>query len=161
MICNAACAQITVRPSEFGSLQSPNYPYSYPNYGCVCWMITASPGYIIHLEFQTFAIQDSYDYVKVFDGSSVYAPNLLTATGYSSPGVVHSTSSRMLVTFFSDAYETNRGFVGNFFLEESYFTPTETSPMPTDFTPEFISPWPTLPPSNYFTENISRINNNN
>jgi len=139
------CTSLT---SYSGSFYSPNFPSNYNNYDCRCWLINAPPGYRIHLDFSSFALENGADYVHVYDGSSIYWPNILTATGSGSPAVVHSSNNRMLVTFSSDYSVTDRGFQANYAWEDSYVTPPYTSTVEETITVPYYTTWsPTLPPN--------------
>ncbi|XP_062872542.1 mannan-binding lectin serine protease 1 [Trichomycterus rosablanca] len=63
-------AQLLLLKDMYGTIQSPNYPESYPRHSKIQWNIIVPEGYQIHLYFMHFDIEPSYlceyDYVKVF-----------------------------------------------------------------------------------------------
>jgi len=141
------CTSLT---SSSGTFKTPNFPSDYNNFDCRCWIISAPSDFHLRLDFQYFFVENFYDFVNVFDGAYVYSPNILTATGSINPGTLHSSSNRLLVTFFSDEVGTDRGFQANYAWEESY-TSTPTTEEPITAT---SSPAQTLPPN---TNNCIRL----
>ncbi|KAI9550565.1 hypothetical protein GHT06_005067 [Daphnia sinensis] len=104
---NVGCSGVLTTPT--GWLTSPNYPGAYPNnYNCQ-WTIQLTPGSKIRLTFSHFAIESPFDYVEVYDGSTISATRLLKQTGSTLPSApVNSSSNAMLVRFVTDA-------TGNYF----------------------------------------------
>ncbi|KZS12185.1 Calcium-activated chloride channel regulator 2 [Daphnia magna] len=98
-----------VLTTSSGLLTSPNYPGVYPNnYNCQ-WTIRLAPGSKIRLTFSHFAIESPFDYVEVYDGSSISTTRLLKHTGSTLPSAsVVSSSNVMLVRFVTDS-------TGNYF----------------------------------------------
>uniref|UniRef100_A0A4W4G4Z5 Mannan-binding lectin serine peptidase 1 n=1 Tax=Electrophorus electricus TaxID=8005 RepID=A0A4W4G4Z5_ELEEL len=64
-----AWAQVLLLADMYGTIQSPNFPESYPKDNELQWNVTVPSGYTIRLYFMHFDIEPSYlceyDYVKV------------------------------------------------------------------------------------------------
>ena len=64
--------------------------------------------------FQNINVEDTdgckYDRVEIFDGDSSTAPLLQTHCGVVTPGVLFSSSNRLLVVFETDGSVTKNGF---------------------------------------------------
>uniref|UniRef100_A0AAY5EZW5 Mannan-binding lectin serine peptidase 1 n=1 Tax=Electrophorus electricus TaxID=8005 RepID=A0AAY5EZW5_ELEEL len=65
-----AWAQVLLLADMYGTIQSPNFPESYPKDNELQWNVTVPSGYTIRLYFMHFDIEPSYlceyDYVKVY-----------------------------------------------------------------------------------------------
>lgn len=51
-----------------GTVESPGFPYGYPNYANCTWTITAEAQNRIQLVFQSFALEEDFDVLSVYDG---------------------------------------------------------------------------------------------
>lgn len=51
-----------------GTLESPGFPYGYPNGANCTWVIVAEEGTRIHIVFQSFAVEEEYDFLSLYDG---------------------------------------------------------------------------------------------
>ena len=68
----------------------------------------ATPGGILEAVFQEFVLEDSYDFLYIYDGTSSSAPSLGTFTGANSPGTVTATNPEGALTFhFTSDYGVN------------------------------------------------------
>ena len=92
------------------------------------WVIEGPAGSIIHLDFSSFALEDDYDFLWIYDGDNVYAP-LIGRWNTRSPQVVESTGHVMCVEFRSDCGITEAGW-------EASWTAIDT----THVDPEVIEP---------------------
>jgi subtilase family serine protease len=77
--------------------------------------VTLNPATIgnkIKLDFTSFSLEPSYDYLYIYDGTSVSAPLIGTYTGSNLPGTVYGSSSSgaLTVRFTSDGSATYPGF---------------------------------------------------
>ena len=72
----------------------------------------ATPGALVQLVFNSFSTETGYDYVRVYDGTSIYAPLLGSYTGNQVPLPVTATNAAgaLTVEFYSDAYLNSPGF---------------------------------------------------
>ncbi|TNN54159.1 CUB and sushi domain-containing protein 3 [Liparis tanakae] len=51
-----------------GSIESPGFPYGYPNGANCTWVIVGEEGSRIQLMFLSFAIEEEYDFLSLYDG---------------------------------------------------------------------------------------------
>lgn len=54
--------------SPNGTIESPGYPYGYPNYANCTWVIVGAEHNRIQLVFQGFALEEDFDILSVYDG---------------------------------------------------------------------------------------------
>lgn len=64
----------------------------------------------IQLQFKSFATEQGYDSLFIYNGSSTAAPLMGVYTGTNSPGTVTSTGTVITIRFKSDVGITNSGF---------------------------------------------------
>ena len=98
--------------SYTGVLTSPNYPGVYLNNFDCSWIIRVVSVKNIRLTFSHFDVESPFDYVEVYDGSTISPDRLLLKqTGSTVPNEdVVSSSYEMLVRFVTDA--TGNAFRG-------------------------------------------------
>ncbi|XP_071091816.1 cubilin-like [Haliotis cracherodii] len=95
-------------------LQSPGYPVSYANNEQCVWTITAmSSTYYVRIVVLDSVLEGGsgcpYDFVKVFDGSSIHSRVLQVWCNIMEP-TVQSTGQAMTLMFKSDTSNTYKGF---------------------------------------------------
>jgi len=75
----------------------------------------STPGDMIQLNFSSFDIESSYDYVYIYDGSTTGSPLIGSYTGTSSPGLVTATNASGCITveFTSDGSVTYPGWAAS------------------------------------------------
>ncbi|XP_072174323.1 cubilin-like [Diadema setosum] len=98
-----------------GAFSSPNYPNNYPDSRDCTWVISATEGQQIKLNFTDFELEPStdciFDYVKIWNGAYDTSPLVGTFCGSSlSPSTFISHSHTMRVTFHTDSSITYTGF---------------------------------------------------
>ncbi|BFZ01255.1 hypothetical protein BsWGS_04294 [Bradybaena similaris] len=100
--------------SNDGIFHSPNYPGPYLGREDCSWLIVTVPGHSIHLEFVMFNLETSnecsYDYLAIYDGTNITAPQLGKFCGPTLPDPITSSSNSIYVSFFSDASVQREGF---------------------------------------------------
>ncbi|OPL20882.1 tolloid 1 protein, partial [Mytilus galloprovincialis] len=98
-----------------GRIQSPNYPADYSN-SMTCHYLIQSPLMLpITLSFIDFEVEarssgSCYDYVEIYDGSSLTDHRLAKYCGSSLPNPVTAFSAEMLIVFYTDESVVMRGF---------------------------------------------------
>ena len=93
------------------------------------WLFQPTSNTPVTLNFTSFAVENNFDYMFIYDGSSTNAPLIGKYTGNVSPGSVISTGSSLLVEFRSDCATTNTGWVANYYSSGTgTITPTDVTP---------------------------------
>jgi subtilase family serine protease len=87
----------------------PNGSYSNNANGSVT-LNPAIMGNKIKLDFTLFSLESNYDYLYIYDGTSVSAPLIGTYTGNNSPGTIYASSGALTVRFTTDGSDTYAGF---------------------------------------------------
>ncbi|XP_073413811.1 adhesion G-protein coupled receptor G6 isoform X5 [Dendrobates tinctorius] len=104
----ANCKLELTAPS--GSFSSPCYPEMYPNSQDCRWIIRAPIGFIIHVTFVDFEVEEAqncmYDSLSINNGEAVSKFCGITAKGLS----FNSTRDVMIITFVSDFSIQKKGF---------------------------------------------------
>ncbi|XP_066263229.1 CUB and sushi domain-containing protein 1-like [Branchiostoma lanceolatum] len=105
----------TLTASE-GTVTSPNYPSDYGNNEYCEWTIAAPEGSTVRLTFDSFNLENGWDFLNIYDGDSDTASLIWSLTGDMSgiPGHIISTSNIILVRFTSDGSTTAQGFEFSF-----------------------------------------------
>ncbi|XP_038649437.1 CUB domain-containing protein 2 [Scyliorhinus canicula] len=105
-----------------GVLSSPEYPDNYPNNAECRWFIQVSNNSVINLIFYDFHLENnedcSFDYVALFDGSSINDRHWGHYCGGTKPADIISTTSELLVVFKSDFNIGAKGFKAFYFSGE-------------------------------------------
>lgn len=91
---------LTAASGSFTDGTSQNETY-VKNLDCE-WLIKPANALSISLDFTRFDIEQDFDFVEVFDGSTTSAPLLGSFTGKNIPNQVVSTGGTMLVRFTTD-----------------------------------------------------------
>ncbi|XP_078420929.1 scavenger receptor cysteine-rich domain-containing protein DMBT1-like isoform X3 [Cetorhinus maximus] len=103
--------------TAYGSVNSPNYPYPYPNDAQCTWYIRGGRTQVIKLQFTYVELEYtsgcSYDYIAIYDGPSTNSV-LLSKFCNGSDEIFTSSSSSMTIYFRSDSSVTRRGFAANY-----------------------------------------------
>ncbi|XP_039692963.1 CUB and sushi domain-containing protein 2 isoform X4 [Pteropus medius] len=93
-----------------GTVESPGFPYGYPNYANCTWTITAEDQHRIQLVFQSFALEEDFDVLSVFDGPP-QPENLRTRlTGFQLPATIVSVATTLSLRLVSDYAVSAQGF---------------------------------------------------
>ncbi|KAG7527098.1 cubilin [Solea senegalensis] len=100
---------------DYGQIASPLYPRTYPSNADYRWTITVEGDSFVQIRFLDMDIEDLYDcfydYLKIFDGSSVHYYPLGTFCGLGRPPLVRSSGSTITLQFRSDTVVGGRGFL--------------------------------------------------
>ncbi|KAH3717895.1 hypothetical protein DPMN_060691, partial [Dreissena polymorpha] len=110
--CNDKCGGVLTDP--FGVITSPNYPSNYNSNVQCTWVINASEGYQINVNFTDFALEDSsecdYDFLELFYGPNASSPLVGKFCGTSPPWRFQSQSNSVRIVFSTDSSDSARGF---------------------------------------------------
>ena len=85
---------------------------NHENYGNderLIWVIESDPDTRISLDFSSFDLESDFDFLWIYDGGNVHAPQL-GRWNTQSPGAVTSTGNAMCVEFRSDCLTTAAGW---------------------------------------------------
>ncbi|XP_052248294.1 multiple epidermal growth factor-like domains protein 10 isoform X5 [Dreissena polymorpha] len=110
--CNEKCGGVLTDP--FGVITSPNYPSNYNRNVQCTWVINASEGYQINVNFTDFALEDSsecnYDFLGLFYGPNASSPLVGKFCGTAPPWRFQSQSNSVRIVFSTDSSDSARGF---------------------------------------------------
>ncbi|KAK1804742.1 hypothetical protein P4O66_003593 [Electrophorus voltai] len=93
-----------------GTIESPGFPYGYPNGANCTWVIVAEEGNRIQIIFQSFAVEEEYDFLSLYDGHPHPANFRTRLTGFQIPAPVTSTGSVFSLRLTSDFAVSAHGF---------------------------------------------------
>ena len=98
-----------------GNFTSPDYPQKYGNGRKCTWIIDVQKGYKIELKMPHFDIEEGFDYVEVRDGVTAASRSFGRFQGPNKkPGVIVSTSNKMMVELISDDTNSYSGFFAQY-----------------------------------------------
>ena len=109
------CSGTTTFITQTGSFSDGSGANNYGNYSeCSYFIAPGAPFSSITLNFSSFDIENNFDFVRVYDGSTTSSPLLATYTGNTLPPSINSTSNQMLVVFTSNSSNTFPGWDANY-----------------------------------------------
>ncbi|XP_078013136.1 LOW QUALITY PROTEIN: CUB and sushi domain-containing protein 2 [Phascolarctos cinereus] len=97
-----------------GTVESPGFPYGYPNYANCTWIITAEEQNRIQLVFHAFALEEDFDVLSVFDGVPEQGNLRTRLTGFQLPAPIVSTGVVLSLWLVSDYAVSAQGFHANY-----------------------------------------------
>ncbi len=74
------------------------------------WLFGSSNSTSVSVNFNTFDLEQDYDFLFIYDGDTISAPLIGKYTGTNSPGNITSTSGSLLIEFRSDCGVTSPGW---------------------------------------------------
>ena len=83
---------------------------NYSNYEDVTTVLDATAGKLMQISFNSFDIENNYDYFYIYDGPNTSSPLLGTYTGSSTPPDFTSTGQYLTFRFTSDNIVTRPGY---------------------------------------------------
>uniref|UniRef100_A0A674D7B9 CUB and Sushi multiple domains 3 n=1 Tax=Salmo trutta TaxID=8032 RepID=A0A674D7B9_SALTR len=93
-----------------GTIESPGFPYGYPNGANCTWVLVAEQMNRIHIVFQSFAVEEEYDFLSLYDGHPHPAHFRTRLTGFQIPPPVTSTGPIFSLRLTSDFAVSAHGF---------------------------------------------------
>ncbi|XP_073535892.1 CUB and sushi domain-containing protein 3 isoform X7 [Phyllobates terribilis] len=93
-----------------GTIESPGFPYGYPNGANCTWVIIGEEQNRIQIAFQSFALEEEYDYLSLYDGHPHPTNFRARLTGFLLPPPVTSTGSVFSLRLTSDFAVSAHGF---------------------------------------------------
>lgn len=100
------------------------------NYGDderLVWVISPGGATSVTLTFSSFDLENTWDYMYVYDGSDVWAPLIGYYTGTTNPGTLIANSGTMTVEFRSDCATTAAGWNASWTSNSTTVTPANLS----------------------------------
>jgi hypothetical protein len=83
---------------------------NYSNDERTLWLIQPTNAATITLNFNSFNLENNWDYMFIYNGSTTDAPLIGKYTGVNSPGSISSTGGSLLIEFRSDCATTALGW---------------------------------------------------
>ncbi len=87
------------------------------------WVISPTGATSVTLTFSSFDIENTWDYLYIYNGTDEWAPLIGYYTGTSGPGTVTASSGAMTIEFRSDCSTNSTGWAAN-------WTSSSSSPLP-------------------------------
>uniref|UniRef100_A0A8C0FU17 CUB and Sushi multiple domains 2 n=1 Tax=Bubo bubo TaxID=30461 RepID=A0A8C0FU17_BUBBB len=106
------CSHVLQGPN--GTIQSPGFPYGYPNYANCTWTITVEEQNRIQLVFQSFALEEDFDVLSIYDGLPQQGNLRTRLTGFQLPAPIVSTGVVLSLWLVSDYAVSAQGFQANY-----------------------------------------------
>lgn len=88
------------------------------------WLFQPSGATSISLNFTSFAVENGFDYMFIYDGATTSSPLIGKYTNNVSPGNINSTGSSLLIEFRSDCATNQAGWAATY---TSNAVPTSTT----------------------------------
>lgn len=88
------------------------------------WVISPTAATSVTLTFSSFDLENTWDYIYVYDGTDVWAPLIGYYTGNTNPGTLVANSGSMCVEFRSDCSTTAAGWNASWVSNATTVTPT-------------------------------------
>eukprot|EP00079_Xenopus_tropicalis_P033546 XP_017947317.1 PREDICTED: CUB and sushi domain-containing protein 2-like [Xenopus tropicalis] len=93
-----------------GTIESPGFPYGYPNYANCTWTISSDKQNRIQLVFHSFALEEDFDVLSVYDGELLNENLRTRLTGFHLPAPIVSSGSLLTLWLVSDYAVSAQGF---------------------------------------------------
>ncbi|KAF7710922.1 hypothetical protein HF521_009794 [Silurus meridionalis] len=93
-----------------GSIESPGFPHGYPNYANCTWIIVTGERNRIQLSFHTFALEEDFDIVSIYDGQPQPGNLKVRLSGFMLPSPIVSSGSILAMWFTTDFAVSAQGF---------------------------------------------------
>ncbi|MDB9774902.1 M6 family metalloprotease domain-containing protein [Vicingaceae bacterium] len=118
------CSGLTNLTANNGAFSDGSGTNNYANNSNCEWLIQPVNGQPITLNFTAFDLEQGFDQVNVYDGTSVTAPLLGRFSGNTIPPSITSTAGDMFVVFNSDGFINGLGWDANYITSST--SPTIT-----------------------------------
>ncbi|XP_060780908.1 CUB and sushi domain-containing protein 1a [Neoarius graeffei] len=93
-----------------GTIESPGFPHGYPNYANCTWIIVTGERNRIQLSFHTFALEEDFDIVSIYDGQPQPGNLKMRLSGFMLPSPIVSSGSILALWFTTDFAVSAQGF---------------------------------------------------
>lgn len=102
MLINPAPAPTNLTAANGSFYDSGGPTGNYSDDERLVWVIAPSNSNSVTLTFSSFDLENTWDYLFIYDGNSVWAPLIGMYTGTNSPGTVTGSGGELTVEFRSD-----------------------------------------------------------
>ncbi|XP_072912857.1 CUB and sushi domain-containing protein 1-like [Hemitrygon akajei] len=103
-----SCGGLVQGPN--GTIESPGFPYGYPNYANCTWIIITGERNRIQVVFQIFALEEDFDILSIYDGQPQQGNLKMRVTGFQLPSPIVSSGSILTLWFTTDFAVSAQGF---------------------------------------------------
>ncbi|XP_036106445.1 CUB and sushi domain-containing protein 1 [Molossus molossus] len=103
-----SCGGLVQGPN--GTIESPGFPHGYPNYANCTWIVVTGERSRIQLSFHTFALEEDFDILSVYDGQLQQGNLKVRLSGFQLPSSIVSTGSILTLWFTTDFAVSAQGF---------------------------------------------------
>ena len=93
-----------------GVITSPNYPRDYPNNLQKTETIRTKKGMVIEIEFTTFKLYSSSDWLTIRDGNESILMDTKNGNGNALPPKIWSFTNVVQFEFVTNSYDTSTGW---------------------------------------------------
>ncbi|XP_032960426.1 CUB and sushi domain-containing protein 1 [Rhinolophus ferrumequinum] len=93
-----------------GTIESPGFPHGYPNYANCTWIVVTGERNRIQLSFHTFALEEDFDILSIYDGQLQQGNLKVRLSGFELPSSIVSTGSVLTLWFTTDFAVSAQGF---------------------------------------------------
>ncbi len=118
------CTGTTILTANSGIFSDGSGAGAYGNQSNCKWLIQPPGATGIVLNFPSFNTESGYDFVNVYDGSTIFSPLLGSFAGSSIPPPLTSSGGSMLVQFITDASVVYSGWEGSYSITINNCPPT-------------------------------------
>ncbi len=108
------CNGLQTFNSPSGKISDGSGEYNYLNNADCMFLIQPVDASRIDLEFLVFDIEQDFDFVKIYDGTTTSAPLLGTFSGTGLPTIISSTGGALLIHFISDNITSASGWYATY-----------------------------------------------
>ncbi|XP_073075330.1 CUB and sushi domain-containing protein 1 isoform X2 [Manis javanica] len=93
-----------------GTIESPGFPHGYPNYANCTWIVITGERNRIQLSFHTFALEEDFDILSVYDGQLQQGNLKVRLSGFQLPSPIVSAGSILTLWLTTDFAVSAQGF---------------------------------------------------
>lgn len=113
-LINNSTPTITITSPNDNFFDSGGSSTNYSDDERIIWTISPPNVLDITLNFSSFSLENNYDYLYIYDGSTIDAPLVGQYTGTNTPGTVTSTGGSLTIEFRSDCATNSPGWAASF-----------------------------------------------
>jgi N-acetyl-anhydromuramyl-L-alanine amidase AmpD len=95
------------------------------------WTISPTGAAKVTLNFSSFNLENTFDYLYLYDGNSINAPLIGKYTGTTSPGTISSSGGSITAEFRSDCSTTSAGWAATWSINGTAPAPDNVAPTTT------------------------------